>query len=397
MVDLAAITIKAGNGGDGAVSFLREKYKPKGGPDGGDGGDGGSIYIKAASNMATLMDFRSKRRYEAQNGAPGSIRNRKGPDGEDLIIQVPVGTLVYEKAIDRDILVADINSADKKILIAQGGKGGVGNFRFRSSTNQTPRQFVPGTKGEQKDIMLEVKIIADIGLIGMPNAGKSTLINYLTNAGSKVANYPFTTLTPHLGVMKLVDGNSVVLADIPGLIAGASEGKGLGDEFLRHTERTRILIHLIDAFPIELEKNSVVDTAVQNYLVIQKELEQYSTSLPSSLYLEGRVESTRLDLTKKPQIVVLNKTDITEIHENLNDIKAIFKKQFGVVVLGISAVTGEGIDELKKSVMKVLKDHPKTVEFDAEPVVKRYNINNLPNVRQSRNVSERPLKGYKGS
>lgn len=367
MVDLVTINVKAGNGGDGAVSFLREKYKPKGGPDGGDGGDGGSIYIKADTNMATLMDFRSKHIYEGQNGIPGTIKNRGGSDGDDLIIKVPVGTLIYEKVNNKDVLVADINKNDMEILIAQGGKGGVGNFRFRSSTNQAPRQYTTGTKGEQKELVLEIKVIADIGLIGMPNAGKSTLVNYLTNSNAKVANYPFTTLTPNLGVMRLISGESVVLADIPGLILGASEGKGLGDEFLRHIERTRVLVHLIDAYPLDIEGGSVVDTAVENYLIIQKELENY------------RIETKKVDLSKKPQIVVINKLDITEIKESVGGIKTAFSKKFGFEPLGISAATGEGIEELKQVVMEKLKEFPKTVEFDTDNIIKRYNIDNLPN------------------
>ena len=284
MVDTAVIKIKAGKGGDGHVSFRREKFIAKGGPDGGDGGNGGSIYFVADENLSTLLDFHSKPRYEALDGVVGGKKKCSGSNSEDLLIRVPVGTLVYEQRKEEvysetatltersadDLLVADLTTHGEKFLIARGGKGGRGNVHFKSSTNQTPMQYTPGTLGEEKLIRLEVKMVADVGLIGMPNAGKSTILNHLTNSNAKVANYPFTTLSPNLGAYTLRNGTIIILADIPGLIEGAADGKGLGDDFLRHVERTRILVHVVDGF---------TENAWNSYEVIRNELKQYGKGL----------------------------------------------------------------------------------------------------------------------
>jgi GTP-binding protein len=384
LIDTAKIKVKAGKGGDGAVSFRREKFIAKGGPDGGDGGAGGDVYLVADHNLATLMDFRTQPFYKAQGGVSGSKRQSTGADGEDLNIKVPVGTLVYEFRIlkneeeefpkisnnkgeeKEEILVADLTEHGQNILICKGGIGGKGNYAFKSSTNQTPRQFTPGGKGEEKELRLEIKLIADVGLVGMPNAGKSTLVNQLTSANAKVANYPFTTLSPNLGICNLNSGESIVIADIPGLIEGASEGKGLGDEFLRHVERTRLLVHMIDPFGEgnESEDLEKLDEIAWNaYTTIRKELEDYSQ-----------------ELTQKKEIVVINKLDITEVAENFEKIRGRFAKE-GIEVLGISAVTGEGIDVLKKVLMQILPTVPERKIFEPAPVVKTYTIENLPNRR----------------
>lgn len=362
MIDLAEIKVEAGNGGNGAVSFRREKFVPKGGPDGGDGGDGGSVYAIADHNLATLMDFRSKTRYKAEDGTPGMRRNKKGPSGEDLVIKVPVGTLIYQLENGQEILIEDMDEHEKKVLLAKGGRGGVGNAQFKSATNQTPRQYTKGQKGEVKNIKLEVKIISDVGLVGAPNAGKSTLINALTNSQAKVGSYPFTTVSPNLGVMQLKDKQNVVISDIPGLIAGASKGKGLGDEFLRHVERTRLIVHMVDPY-IQGEED-LVENALKRYEMIQQELKDY-----------------KVDLTKKEQIVVINKLDVTEVSEAFEAISKEFKNQKGIDVLGISAVSGEGLEELTNVITEKLS------KIEREPVavkktpVKIYNIDNLPNKR----------------
>jgi len=375
MIDLALIKVEAGNGGDGVVSFRREKFVPRGGPDGGDGGSAGDIIMVADHNLATLMDFRSKVEYKAGNGNAGEGKNKKGADGEDLIIKVPMGTLLYKVEGDKEILIEDMDEDGKEILLARGGKGGVGNFRFRSSTNQTPRQYTKGGKGEVKEIKLEVKIISDVGLIGAPNAGKSTLINSLTNSNAKVASYPFTTLSPNLGILRLASGEDAVVSDIPGLIEGASEGKGLGDEFLRHIERTRLLVHMIDAYE---QDQDVVEAALKRYEMIQTELKEY-----------------KVDLTKKEQIVVINKMDITEIKEGFDNIVKEFKKEKGVKVLGISAVTGGGLDVLINVITEKLSKIKKEPFVVKEIPTKLYNIKNLPNKRivfGKREVFELKLK-----
>jgi GTP-binding protein len=355
MIDTAKIKIKAGNGGDGKVSFRREKFIPKGGPDGGDGGMGGNVYFIADSNMATLVDFHTKPSYKAEAGGSGGPRNMTGKSGEDLYIKVPVGTLIYELFNGEEKLIGDMVEKGQTLLVAKGGIGGKGNSRFKSSTNRTPLQYTPGTKGQEKQLRLEIKVLADIGLVGLPNAGKSTLINKLTSSNARVANYPFTTLEPNLGTLTLRDGTTIVIADIPGLIEGASDGKGLGDEFLRHVERTRLLIHLIDIYP-DLD-------AWEVYRTVRAELEAY-----------GR------GLSDKPEIVVLNKIDVTEVSERFKEIKKLFFSK-GLEIFGISAVTGEGIPELVNVLTRKLADLPEIVQFEVEKPVRTYRLGDLKNKR----------------
>jgi GTP-binding protein len=313
------------------------------------------------------MDFRSKPIYKAESGQKGMRRNKKGKDGEDLLVKVPLGTLIYEIFPEREVLIEDMDKHGKKVLLAKGGRGGVGNYRFRSSTNQAPRQFTKGGIGEERELKLEVKIISDVGLVGAPNAGKSTLINALTNARAKVDSYPFTTLSPNLGVLRLKNGQNAVISDIPGLIEGASEGKGLGDEFLRHVERTRILVHLID--PYEPEKK-MPETAWEKYRMIQQELKDY-----------------KVDLTKKKQIVVINKMDITEVREGFDMIRELFKGK-GVEVIGVSAVSGEGLEELVNIITEKLSNIKKEPLVSKKEPIKLYTIENLPNKRMVFGKSE---------
>jgi GTP-binding protein len=372
MIDLAEIKIKAGDGGDGKVSFRREKFVPKGGPDGGDGGDGGSVYFIADNNLGTLADFRSKPLFKAESGNPGGSNNMTGKSGEDLYIKVPVGTLVYEnEAVDGDnnfensekseSLIGDLVELGQTLMVAKGGIGGKGNINFKGSKNRTPTQYTPGTSGEEKSLRLEIKIIADVGLVGAPNAGKSTLLNRLTNSNAKVADYPFTTLFPNLGVYRVGGEKDIIFADIPGLIEGASEGKGLGDDFLRHVERTRLLLHLID--PLEGKKEEISESAFESYKMIREELNSYGS-----------------DLSEKESLVVINKLDVTEIKENFGSIRKYFKDR-GVEIIGISAVSGEGLNELTRRVVEKLNAIPERKTFESKKVVKKYNIENLPNRR----------------
>ncbi|KKS16763.1 MAG: GTPase obg [candidate division WWE3 bacterium GW2011_GWB1_41_6] len=374
MIDIANIKIKAGNGGDGRVSFRREKYIAKGGPDGGDGGDGGDVYFVADPNKSTLMDFKAKPLYEATSGQAGGKKNMTGSDGEDLYIKVPMGTLVFEVIRGNEVLIGDMTEQGQELLIAKGGTGGKGNNRFKSSTNRTPVQYTPGSKGEVRELRLEIKLMADVGLIGLPNAGKSTLINQLTNANAKVANYPFTTLNPNLGTTTLRNGQTIVIADIPGLIEGASEGKGLGDEFLRHVERTRLLVHIIDVYSEGLVED-MPEYALRQYEVIRKELQDYSD-----------------ELVVKPEIIVINKMDITEIKENFNKILAVFKEK-GLEVYGVSAATGEGTEDLKLKIMQELEKVPSRKGFIAKRPVRVYNVETLPNRRMVFRDNVREMRG----
>lgn len=323
-IDTAKIFVKAGDGGNGCVAFHREKFVPMGGPSGGDGGKGGDVILVADKNLHTLMDFKYKRHYKASRGQNGQGGNKKGKDGEDLILKVPVGTIVKDAQTGE--LLADLVEDGQKVVVAKGGKGGKGNAAFKTATNQAPTNAEPGEKGEERWIELELKLLADIGIVGFPNAGKSTLISVLSNAKPKIADYPFTTLSPVLGVLQLDVDEFVVLADIPGLIEGASEGAGLGHEFLRHIERTKFLIHLID----------VSDFAErdwrQSYEVINRELENYS-----------------LELSKKPQIVVANKIDALSDRSKLQEMREFFQRK-GIPFVAISLITREGIDELVNSI-----------------------------------------------
>ena len=270
-VDEVKITLKAGDGGNGCCSFRREKYVPFGGPNGGDAGTGGGVYIQADENMNTLIDYRYKRRFDAERGENGQPKNCTGKNGEDLILQVPVGTQVFD--IDSEEMLGEVVKPQQKLLLAKGGERGLGNTRFKSSTNRAPRQTTHGTEGELRNVRMELKLLADVGLLGYPNAGKSTLIRALSSAQPKVADYPFTTLYPQLGVVRVSEYQSFVMADIPGLIEGAADGAGLGIRFLRHLARTRIILHVIDVLPID------GSDVVQQAQALVKELEKYSPEL----------------------------------------------------------------------------------------------------------------------
>lgn len=330
-VDKVQVLVKAGDGGNGAVSFRHEKFIDRGGPDGGDGGDGGDIIFRASQSENTLATFRFQKRLVAPDGQPGLKTKKHGRNGQDLTVKVPVGTVVSNAEGE---VLADLVQEGLEVVIAQGGKGGFGNAHFVSSTRQAPRLAEKGEKGDERELTLELKMIADVGLVGLPNAGKSTLLSVISNARPEIANYPFTTLRPNLGVVDVHD-TALLFADIPGLIEGASQGKGLGDEFLRHVERTLVLVHLIDAYQ---------DDVTVAYKTIQDELRAY-----------------KIDLTKRPQIVVVNKVeglgdDI--VASLLTDLKAVAPK--GTKLLAISAQSKAGVKELLQAVKeKVTKEHAK--------------------------------------
>jgi len=317
-LDQAKIYVKAGDGGSGSASFRREKFIEFGGPDGGDGGDGGSIILVAKENLNTLIDFRYQQHFKAEKGQNGMGKKKTGRNGKDLVLNVPIGTQIFEE--DNNTLIEDLKKIDEKVIIAKGGGRGLGNVRFKSSTNRTPRKKTDGSEGESFWIWLQLKVIADIGIIGMPNAGKSSLLSVLTKAKPKIANYPFTTINPNLGVTSYSD-KEITIADIPGLIEGAHEGIGLGDKFLRHIERCKSLIHLID-----ITENNILE----NYLKIRKELSKYSNSL-----------------LKKKEIIVFNKIDIintNKINEKIN----FFKKKIKKNIYKISVAQNNGLSTLKK-------------------------------------------------
>ncbi|MGD9567240.1 MAG: GTPase ObgE [Sedimentibacter sp.] len=344
-VDIAQISVKAGNGGNGSVAFRREKYIPMGGPAGGDGGDGGSIILVADEGLRTLMDFRYKRHYQAENGEDGRGKKQFGSDGKDLILKVPTGTLVKDG--ETGIVLADLKVHNQTYVVAKGGYGGKGNAKFATSIRRTPRFAEPGIKGASRDIILELKLLADVGLIGFPNVGKSTILASITSAKPKIANYHFTTLKPNLGVVSIGEGHSFCLADIPGLIEGASEGAGLGLEFLRHVERTKLLLHVIDASGQE-DRDPVDD-----FYKINEELKQYSEKL-----------------TEKEQIIVLNKLDLPQAKENLERIKKEFSESYEI--LEVSAATGEGLDALKKRAYERLLQIEEEIEFVDETQVENF-------------------------
>jgi len=325
-VDEAKIQVKAGDGGHGCLSFRREKFIPKGGPDGGNGGKGGDVYFQVVEGVDTLLDFAGKHHWNAQNGSPGEGRNKFGLNGDDLIIKVPIGTLIYDT--DLDLLIKDLNKPNAKVCICQGGKGGRGNKSFATSTNQAPRKIEMGKPGQERSLRLELKLIADVGLIGMPNAGKSTLVSRCSAAKPKIADYPFTTLEPVLGIVELTGFRRFVMADIPGIIEGAHEGAGLGLEFLRHIERTTILAHIIDIMPTD--GSQPVDT----YNAIRGELAKYSPAL-----------------AEKIEIIVANKIDLDADGKKLRKLKKTLKKD----IYPISAVTGEGVKELTELLWKKVK------------------------------------------
>ena len=327
-IDEAKIFAKAGEGGRGCLSFRREKFVPKGGPDGGDGGKGGDIVLQADRNLRTLLDFRYKQRYTAERGEHGRGKDQTGRDGNDCILRVPVGTMV--RSMESGEVLADLTVHEQRFVAARGGRGGRGNTHFKSPTNQAPRHAEPGEMGEARWLTLELKLLADVGLIGLPNAGKSTLLARISAARPKIAPYPFTTLTPQLGIVRLRDNYSCVVADIPGLIEGAHEGKGLGHQFLRHIERTRLLVHLVDmTVPSEHDPLS-------NFEMVTRELQAYAWAL-----------------VQKPQLVVATKMDIPSAKEAWERFQPeIIARGFRVITL--SAVTGEGIGTLLDEMHRAL-------------------------------------------
>ena len=339
--DSAKVFIRSGNGGNGHVSFRRELYVPNGGPDGGDGGKGGDIIFEVDDGLNTLVDFRHVRKYVAQSGEEGGKRRCHGADGKDLIVKVPEGTVV--KDLESGKVITDMSGDNRREIILKGGRGGLGNMHFATSTMQVPKYAQPGQPGQELWIQLELKVIADVGLVGFPNVGKSTLLSRVSNARPKIANYHFTTLNPHLGVVNLGDGNSFVMADIPGLIEGASDGAGLGHEFLRHIERTKVLLHVVDAASVEGRD------PVEDIHTIMNELSTYNP-----------------ELLKRPQVIAANKMDACFSEDDSNDVIARLKAEFepkGIKVFPISAVSRQGVKELLWHVNDLLKT------VDSAPVV----------------------------
>ena len=329
-IDKAKIFVKAGNGGNGAVSFRREKYVPAGGPDGGDGGRGASVIFEVDNDLRTLMDFKYQRKYVATPGGDGSKKRQAGKNGEDLVLKVPAGTIIRDEASGK--IIADLKEEGERAVVARGGRGGKGNQHFANAVRQAPNFAKSGTDGEERWVILELKMIADVGLLGFPNVGKSTFLSVVTAAKPKIANYHFTTLTPNLGVVKTKYGDSFVLADIPGLIEGAAEGVGLGHDFLRHVERTKVLIHIVDISGLEGRN------ALEDFDAINDELKLYNEKL-----------STR------PQVVVANKIDILEDESVYEEFKNTLEDR-GYKVFKMSAATREGIDDVIAYVSQVLKD-----------------------------------------
>lgn len=364
--DYAKITIKSGNGGDGAATFRREKYVAAGGPDGGDGGKGGSIYFFVDPDMNTLLDFRYKKIFKAENGQNGSGNNCYGKKGEDLSIGVPLGTIIKDAETGR--VVADLSKENQKELVLAGGRGGKGNVHFATSTRQAPRFSQDGEKGQEKELILELKLLADVGLIGFPNVGKSTFLSRVTSAKPKIADYHFTTIIPNLGVVKSIYGDSFVIADIPGIIEGASQGVGLGIQFLRHIERTRLLLHVIDVSGIE-GRNPIED-----FKTINEELKSYSEKL-----------------SQRKQIIVANKLDVMQDDSNLKALEELAKKE-NMELFKISAVTGEGIDDLMNHVTGMLKELPKEelVEIEEKMV---YTLEDKDEFTVTRNGEEFIVEG----
>ncbi|MBW2063449.1 MAG: GTPase ObgE [Deltaproteobacteria bacterium] len=327
-VDEAVIIARSGDGGRGCVSFLRKRHLPKGGPDGGDGGKGGNVIIRATTGKTSLSYFLSRRFFSAENGRPGRRQNRTGKNGEDVIIEVPVGTTVYDDGSGEEL--GDLLKDGQEILILEGGKGGKGNRHFVTSTNRAPRFAQPGLPGTEKRLRLSLRLLADIGIVGLPNTGKSTLISRLTNARPKIDKYPFTTLNPNLGIIRFEDGTSLIMADIPGLIDGASAGRGLGNGFLKHIERTKLLLHILDV-TYRPEGHMVED-----FRIVTRELETYDRSL-----------------AEKEQIVLLNKIDLLgKDHRDLDRLSEALR-EIGLRAYPISALTGEGLEGLRE----ILKDH----------------------------------------
>ena len=341
--DRARIFVRSGKGGDGHVSFRREKYVPAGGPDGGDGGRGGDVIFEVDEGLNTLIDFRNVRKYKAEDGEPGGKKNCRGKDGQDIIIKVPQGTVIKEAESDK--VIVDMSGDNRRVVLLQGGKGGNGNQHYATSTMQAPKYAQPGQPAKELELLLELKVIADVGLVGFPNVGKSTFLSRVTNARPKIANYHFTTLNPNLGVVDLEGTKGFVIADIPGLIEGASEGVGLGHEFLRHIERTKVIIHIVDAAGTEGRD------PISDIYAINKELEAYNP-----------------DIAKRPQVIAANKIDAIYDLEN-NPVDAI-RKEFepkGIAVYPISAVSGQGVKELLYHVNEMLEEiHEDLTVFEQE-------------------------------
>ncbi len=330
-VDEAVISVRSGDGGRGCISFRRAKYVPKGGPDGGDGGNGGNVIIRATKRLHTLTDYSPRKHFKAQNGRPGRGKDQTGKDGKDVILEVPLGTIIYDQ--ESGELLADLIKEDQEIFLIPGGKGGKGNQHFATSTNRTPRIAQPGLPGQEKILKLSLKYIADIGLIGLPNAGKSTLLSRLTKARPRIDSYPFTTLVPNLGVIIFDDESTLIMADIPGLIEGASEGRGLGHRFLRHIERTRLLLHLIDITYVP------EDELLEDFFTLKNELTKFDPSL-----------------MQKDEMVLINKIDIrSPEHRNIESITRALE-EMGIDALPISALTGEGLDEVKQVLARKFHD-----------------------------------------
>lgn len=349
MIDYAKVSLKAGDGGNGAVAWRREKYEPNGGPAGGDGGNGGSIIIKATRNLSTLDEFRYKTKYKAQNGEAGGKKKKFGKKGDDLIIKVPVGTLVREA--NSEVIIKDLNKDGEEYIIAKGGRGGKGNVHFKNSIRQAPRFAELGRSGQEIDVIFELKILADVGLVGLPNVGKSTLISVISKARPKIANYHFTTIDPNLGVVNIDSERSFIVADIPGLIEGASDGSGLGHDFLKHVERCRVLVHLVDISGIE-GRNPIED-----FKMINEELKLYNEKL-----------------AQKPMIIAMNKSDL-----DFNNNAEAFLKEFAdkYDIYKISAATTKGIKELVDAISELLakseiKEFDPMEEVDTEFLDKYY-------------------------
>src|SRR5450631_4047668 len=338
-VDEATLRVQAGNGGRGSASFRREKSEPFGGPDGGDGGHGGSVWLRSMEGINTLADFRIERVFKAHSGDAGSANGCTGRSGEDLYILVPVGTMV--RNADTEEPLGDLASVGQELKVAQGGKGGWGNTRFKSSTNRAPRQFGPGLPGEKRSLALELKVIADVGLLGLPNAGKSTLIRAVSAARPRVADYPFTTLYPNLGVVYCGQQRSFVMADIPGLIEGAADGAGLGIRFLKHLQRTGVLLHLVDIAPPDPDADPVKDART----------------------IVGELKKFAADLAAKERWLLINKIDLLEPKEAKRRAKDIVRRlRWKGKVMLISGATGAGTDELKQAVMRYLEQHPRATK-----------------------------------
>ncbi len=321
LIDTATIHVRSGRGGDGIVSWRREKYIPKGGPAGGDGGKGGDVILQAVAGIDTLLDFTGRSHWEADRGINGGRKQKAGADAEDLIIKLPPGTLVYD--LHTGELIIDLDEPGKSLVICKGGKGGFGNEHFKSATNQSPTDTTPGGEPEERSLRLELKLIADIGLVGKPNAGKSTLLSRVSKATPKIANYPFTTLNANLGIAELQGYRRIVIADLPGLIEGASQGAGLGLKFLRHIERTRLIIHLLEIEPMD------GTDPIENYHIIRKELAEYSQ-----------------ELAEKPEIIAVSKLDLLPTEADREVAMQLIGDSLGKPVVAISAATGQGLTEL---------------------------------------------------